>query len=106
MVAFTSPGNPRPIQGWKELDNKVVDNVLANPKASGGARWNDVALWGSVMEQGCSDAAARTLITGAFKNAEVLPKDAREATDTDGAGTGDVLLNWESEAILARRTGE
>ncbi len=107
MVAFSRPGNPRPIQGWKELDNKVVDNVLANPKASGGARWNDVALWGSVTEQGGSDAAARTLITSAYKNAEVLPKDAREATDTDGKPrTGDVLLNSETEAILARRTGE
>lgn len=107
MVAFTSPGNPRPIQGWKELDNKVVDNVLANPKASGGARWNDVALWGAVTEQGGSDAAARTLITGVCKNAAVLTKDAREATDTDGKPrTGDVLLNWETEAILARRTGE
>ena len=107
VVAFTRPGNPRSIKGWKDLDNKNVDNVLANPKTSGGARWNYVALWGSVTEQGGTDAAARTLITGVYKNAEVLPKDAREATDTDvKRRKGDVLLNWETEAILAKRTGE
>jgi sulfate transport system substrate-binding protein len=60
-----------------------------------------------VTEQGCSHAAARTLITGVYTNAAVLTKDAREATDTDGKPrTGDVLLNWETGAILARRTGE
>jgi sulfate transport system substrate-binding protein len=37
----------------------------------------------------------------------VLPKDAREATDTFvKRGQGDVLLNWETEAILAKRSGE
>lgn len=52
VVAFIRPGNPKKINGWKDLDNKDVDNVLANPKTSGGARWNYVALWGSVTEQG------------------------------------------------------
>ena len=79
VVAFTRQGHPRTIQGWKDLDNKELDNVLANPKTSGHTRWND----------------------------EGLPKDAREATETDGKRRkGDVLLNWETEAILAKRTGE
>ncbi len=107
VVAFVRPGNPRKINTWKDLDNKDVDNVLANPKTSGGARWNYVALWGAVSETGGTDAAAKKLITGVYKNAEVLPKDAREATDTFvKRRKGDVLLNWETEAILARRTGE
>ncbi|WP_411877001.1 sulfate ABC transporter substrate-binding protein [Vulcanococcus limneticus] len=107
VVAFIRPGNPKKINGWKDLDNKDVDNVLANPKTSGGARWNYVALWGSVTEQGGNEAAAKKLITGVYKNAEVLPKDAREATDTFvKRKKGDVLLNWETEAILAKRNGE
>ena len=37
----------------------------------------------------------------------MLPKDAREATDAFvKRRQGDVLLNWETEAILARRKGE
>ncbi len=107
VVAFIRPGNPKKINGWKDLDNKDVDNVLANPKTSGGARWNYVALWGSVTEQGGNEAEAKKLITGVYKNAEVLPKDAREATDTFvKRKKGDVLLNWETEAILAKRNGE
>ena len=38
---------------------------------------------------------------------DVLSKDAREATDTFvKRRKGDVLLNYENEAILARKTGE
>lgn len=107
VVAFLRPGNPKKINGWKDLDNKNVESVLANPKTSGGARWNFVALWGAITRAGGSEAAARSFITGVYKNAEVLPKDAREATDTFvKRRQGDVLLNWETEAILARRTGE
>jgi sulfate/thiosulfate-binding protein len=107
VVAFLRPGNPKKINGWKDLDNKNVESVLANPKTSGGARWNFLALWGSITRAGGSDAAAKSFITGVYKNAEVLPKDAREATDTFvKRRQGDVLLNWETEAILARKTGE
>lgn len=107
VVAFLRPGNPKKINGWKDLDNKNVESVLANPKTSGGARWNFLALWGSITLAGGSEAAARSFITGVYKNAEVLPKDAREATDTFvKRRQGDVLLNWETEAVLARKSGE
>jgi sulfate/thiosulfate-binding protein len=107
VVAFLRPGNPKKINGWKDLDNKNVESVLANPKTSGGARWNFLALWGSITRAGGSDAAASSFITGVYKNAEVLPKDAREATDTFvKRRQGDVLLNWETEAVLARKSGE
>jgi sulfate transport system substrate-binding protein len=107
VVAFVRPGNPKKINGWRDLDNKNVESVLANPKTSGGARWNFLALWGAITRGGGTEAQARSFITGVYKNAEVLPKDAREATDTFvKRKQGDVLLNWESEAILARRTGE
>ena len=107
VVAFVRPGNPKKIQGWKDLDNPNVDIIAANPKTSGGARWNYAALWGQVTEQGGSDADAKKYILGVYKNVDVLPKDAREATDTFvKRRKGDVLLNWETEGILARRNGE
>ncbi|MFM9104656.1 MAG: sulfate ABC transporter substrate-binding protein [Cyanobium sp.] len=107
VVAFVRPGNPKKINGWKDLDNKNVDVVTANPKTSGGARWNFLALWGSITRTGGNEAQARSFITGVYKNADVLPKDAREATDFFiKRKQGDVLLNWETEAILAKRKGE
>ena len=107
VAVFVRPGNPKKINSWKDLDNKDVEVVLANPKTSGGARWNFLALWGAITRTGGTEAQARSFITGVYKNADVLPKDAREATDAFvKRRQGDVLLNWETEAILARRKGE
>jgi sulfate transport system substrate-binding protein len=107
IAIFTRKGNPKKIKTWKDLDNPNVEVVTANPKTSGGARWSFLSLWGAVTETGGKEADARKFILGVLKNVEVLPKDAREATDTFiKRGKGDVLLNWETEAILAKRTGE
>jgi sulfate transport system substrate-binding protein len=107
VAAFVRPGNPKKLNSWKDLDNKNVDVVNANPKTSGGARWNFLALWGAITRTGGTEAQARSFITGVYKNTEVLPKDAREATDFFvKRNQGDVLLNWETEAILAKQKGE
>ena len=107
VVAFVRPGNPKKINSWKDLAKPDVEVVTANPKTSGGARWNFIALWGSVTQAGGYDAQARQYIRNVYKNVEVLPKDAREATDFFiKRKQGDVLLNWETEAILAKRKGE
>jgi sulfate/thiosulfate-binding protein len=107
VAAFVRPGNPKKINTWKDLDNKNVDVITANPKTSGGARWNFLSLWGAITRTGGSEAQARSFITNVYKNVEVLPKDAREATDFFvKRNQGDVLLNWETEAILAKKKGE
>ena len=107
VALFVRPGNPKKINNWSDLDNKNVDVITANPKTSGGARWNFAALWGSVTQKGGSEDQAAKFITTVYKNVDVLPKDAREATDTFvKRRKGDVLLNYENEAILARKTGE
>jgi sulfate transport system substrate-binding protein len=106
VALFVRPGNPKKISSWTDLDNKNVDVVTANPKTSGGARWNFLALWGSVSETGGTEAKARSFITNVYRNVDTLPKDAREATDVFvKRGQGDVLLNYENEAILAKKTG-
>jgi len=107
VAVFVRPGNPKKINSWKNLDNKDIEVVLANPKTSGGARWNFLALWGAITRTGGTEAQARSFITGVYKNADVLPKDAREASDVFlKRDQGDVLLNYENEAILATRTGD
>jgi len=107
VAIFLRPGNPKKISTWTDLDNKDLDVITANPKTSGGARWNFLGIWGSVTETGGSAEKAKSFVTTVYKNVDVLPKDAREATDTFvKKGQGDVLLNYENEAILARKTGE
>lgn len=108
VVAFlTRDGNPKQIRDWSDLARKDVKVITANPKTSGGARWNFLGLWGSVTQAGGSDAQARAYVSSVYRNVENLPKDAREATDAFlKRGQGDALLNYENEAILARQLGE
>lgn len=107
-VAFlTRPGNPKGIRSWRDLVNPGVTVVTANPKTSGGARWNFLGLWGSITQTGGSQQQAEAFVTSVYRNVENLPKDAREASDVFlKRDQGDVLLNYENEAILATRNGD
>jgi sulfate transport system substrate-binding protein len=106
VAFFVRPGNFKKIRTWNDLDNKNVEVITANPKTSGGARWNFLGLWGSVTETGGNEAKARAFVTNVYRNVDTLPKDAREATDVFvKRNQGDVLLNYENEAILARKSG-
>jgi sulfate transport system substrate-binding protein len=103
----TREGNPKGIKGFADLAKNGVSFITADPKSSGGARWNFLALWGSVTQEGGNEAKAKDFITKAYKNVPVLPKDAREASDVFfKQGQGDALLNYENELILAAQKGE
>lgn len=100
-------GNPKGIKDWKDLAKPGITVITANPKTSGGARWNFLGLWGSVSQTGGSEQQAADYVRSVYRNVSNLPKDAREATDTFlKRGQGDVLLNYENEALQARRQGE
>lgn len=107
VVLATRTGNPKKIKDWADLGRKDIKVITANPKTSGVARWNFLALWGSVSEAGGSEAKAKEFVTSVFKNVPVLPRDAREATDAFlKQRQGDVLLNYENELILAAQQGD
>jgi sulfate/thiosulfate-binding protein len=107
VALITRPGNPKQITNWKDLVKPGVTVVTANPKTSGGARWNFLGLWGSITQNGGTAQQAESFVSRVYKNVENLPKDAREASDVFlNRDQGDVLLNYENEAILATRTGD
>ncbi|OKH42247.1 sulfate-binding protein [Nostoc calcicola FACHB-389] len=103
----TREGNPKKIQNWNDLAKPGVKVITANPKTSGGARWNFLALWGAIAKNGGTEAQALKYVTQVFRNVPVLPKDARESSDVFyKKGQGDVLLNYENEIILAAQQGK
>ncbi|MBW4546532.1 MAG: sulfate ABC transporter substrate-binding protein [Symplocastrum torsivum CPER-KK1] len=103
----TRDGNPKGIKTWADLAKPGVSVITANPKTSGGARWNFLALWGSVTKTGADETKALDLTTKVIKNAPILPRDAREASDVFfKQGQGDALINYENEMILAGQNGE
>jgi len=106
-VLVTREGNPKNIQGWDDLARDDVQVVTANPKTSGGAKWNFLGAWGVKTQTGSDDAAALDFVSRIYQNVPVLPKDARESTDVFFTrGQGDVLINYENEVLLAAQKGE
>ncbi|WP_435738380.1 sulfate ABC transporter substrate-binding protein [Cellulosimicrobium sp. PMB13] len=106
VVLIVREGNPKNIQGWEDIVKPGVEIVTPNPGSSGSARWNILAGWGSVIANGGSEEDATEYLRQFFTNAVALPGSGRDATTTFTAGTGDVLLSYENEAILARQNGE
>ncbi|MDF5727334.1 MAG: sulfate ABC transporter substrate-binding protein [Rhizonema sp. PD38] len=98
------PGNPKAIKTWSDLTKDGVKLITADPKTSGIARWNFLALWNSVIKTGGDDTKATEFVTKVYKNVPILTKDAREASDTFlKQGQGDALINYENEILLAQQ---
>lgn len=103
----TRDGNPKGIKTWADLAKPGVKLITADPKTSGVARWNFLALWNSVIKTGGDEAKARDFVTKVYANVPILTRDAREATDAFfKQGQGDALINYENEIILAQQKGE
>lgn len=106
VVFAVREGNPKNISDWDDLIKPGVGIVTPNPGSSGAARWNALAAYGQVIEGGGSEQEATSYLDSFFKNVVALPGSGRDATTAFLGGTGDVLMAYENEAILARQNGE
>ena len=105
VVIAVRPGNPKHITGWDDLVNGDIGIVTPNPGSSGSARWNILAAYGHVLANGGTEDDAKTYLKQFFEHTVALPGSGRDATTAFLAGTGDVLISYENEAILARQSG-
>lgn len=105
VVFLVRRGNPKNIRDWEDLIRPGVQVITPSPKSSSGARLNYLAAWAwAARAPGGSDAAAKRFVQQLYQHVPVLDSGARGSTDTFVArGIGDVLLAWESEALLARQ---
>ena len=123
LALLVRKGNPRNIRSWEDLVRADVQVITPNPKTSGVARWNYLAIWGYVLrrelgenyvtklrntetfadEVKAANDKAREFITKVFRNVPVLDRAARGATNTFvQRRIGDVLINWENEILLSQ----
>jgi sulfate/thiosulfate transport system substrate-binding protein len=107
VVFVVRKGNPKHIAGWDDLIKPGVDVITPNPSTSGSARWNILAGYGAELKEGKTPAQAlayvRTLLT---KNVSVQDASASAALQTFTSGKGDVLLDYESDALAAEKAGD
>ncbi|HEY4829714.1 MAG TPA: sulfate ABC transporter substrate-binding protein [Solirubrobacteraceae bacterium] len=107
VVFVVRKGNPKHITGWDDLIKPGVDVITPNPSTSGSARWNILAGYGAELKEGKTPAQAlayvKTLLT---KNVSVQDSSASAALQTFTGGKGDVLLDYESDALSAKKAGD
>ena len=107
VVLVVRKGNPKHITGWNDLIKPGIDVITPNPSTSGSAQWNILAGYGAQLKQGKTPAQAlayvRTLLT---KNVSVQDSSASAALQTFTGGKGDVLLDYESDALAAEKAGD
>lgn len=106
VVLVVRKGNPKNITGWDDLATPGIGIVTPNPGSSGAARWNILAAYQHIIAGGGSEQDASDYLAKVFANVEALPGSGRDATTAFQGGTGDVLISYENEAILARQNGE
>jgi sulfate/thiosulfate transport system substrate-binding protein len=104
-VLIVRKGNPKHITTWSDLIKPGVQVLTPNPFTSGSARWNIAAAYGAQLKEGKSDAQAQTYLTELFHHVVSQDSSARNALQTFLAGRGDVLVDYENEAIADQKKG-
>jgi sulfate/thiosulfate-binding protein len=102
-------GNPKQIKVWEDLARPGVDVLYPNPKTSGGAMWDIIAIYGAGLKLAAEKAGAAggaspetyaaDLLKRIQKNVKVMDKSGRESVTTFERGVGDVIVTYENELL-------
>jgi len=116
VVAFgVRKGNPKSIKTWEDLARAGVEVLYPNPKTSGGAMWDIIAVYGAGLKQAekpggagtgqKAEAQAAGLAKRIQKNVKVMDKSGRESVTTFERGVGDVIVTYENELLPRIKSG-
>jgi sulfate transport system substrate-binding protein len=106
VVLVVRKGNPKGIKSIDDLISGDVGIVTPNPFSSGSARWNIMAVYGTLINEGKSPAQALEGVKTVLEKTVAQPGSARDSLAAFTSGQGDVLLSYENEAIKAEKEGE
>lgn len=111
VVAFAvREGNPKNIHDWADLTQPDLEVLTPNPKTSGGAMWNVLALYGAAKRghvEGftADDAGAQNFLLAVLQNVSVMDKGARESITNFEKGVGDAAITYENEVLVGQQAG-
>ncbi len=112
VVFAVRPGNPRGIHDWADLAQPGLAILTPNPKTSGGAMWNILALYGAARRGQVSgvppgdEKAAYEFLKAVLANVTVMDKGARESITNFEKGIGEVAITYENEVLVGQASGE
>ena len=105
VVFVVRKGNPKHIKTWDDLVKPGVQVLTPNPFTSGGARWNVMAAYGAQRSTGKTDKQAIDVPAQALPQRPVRTRARATRCRRSLGGKGDVLLDYENEAIFAQKKG-
>ena len=111
VVAFAvRDGNPKNIKDWADLTQPDLEILTPNPKTSGGAMWNILALYGAAKRGHVNgftadDTGAQDFLLAVLQNVSVMDKGARESITNFEKGVGDVAITYENEVLVGQQSG-
>jgi len=111
VVFAVRKGNPKGIHDWADLAQPGLEILTPDPKTSGGAMWNILALYGAALRGQvdgvpANDEAATEFLKAVFKNVIVMDKGARESITNYEQGVGDVAITYENEVLVGQKGGQ
>jgi sulfate/thiosulfate transport system substrate-binding protein len=111
VVIAVRPGNPLGVRDWADLARPGLKVLTPDPKTSGGAQWNIVALYGAALRGYAGvpkddQGAARGFLERVLRNVSIMDKGARESITNFEKGIGDVAITYENEVLVGRQAGQ
>lgn len=111
VVIGHRPENPKQISDWTDLAKPEVSVVYADPKTSGGARWNILAVaasgyWPNGADPKSAkmdDSNAERLLAGVQKRVTVMDGSGRQSLATFLRNTGDAIITYENDLVQCER---
>lgn len=111
VVIGHRPDNPKGIYDWADLTKPGVSVVYADPKTSGGARWNILAVAaGGYWPNGTdpktakmNDAGAEALLKGVQDRVTAMDSSGRQSLATFLRNSGDAIITYENDLVQCQR---
>ena len=106
VVFIVRAGNPLSIKGWSDLIKSGVQVVTPNPETSGSAKWNLLAGYAGWIALKHTPNQAQNYLKSLIKNTIAQPTSVSAALSTFLSGTGNILLDYEDDALAAVAAGD
>jgi sulfate/thiosulfate-binding protein len=107
LVVFrVALGNPLGIKDWDDLLKPGSKVLTPNPQTSGSARWNILALYGTLLRKTNSADKAEEALRELYRNVVTLGESGRATTQDFERGVGDIAITYENEILLFKKQGK
>ena len=106
VVFVVRKGNPLGVKTWADIVESGSQIVTPNPATSGSAKWNLIAAYAAEVSQGKTPNRAQDFLKAVISHTVAQPPSGSTALAAFVGGTGNVLLDYEDDALAAIANGQ